>query len=32
MIATIAVQGILVGAVLVIGTATIRDLLRGMRR
>jgi len=31
-IATIVVQSVLVGAVLIIGAATIRDLLSGGRR
>jgi hypothetical protein len=31
-LATIAVQSILVGAVLIVGAATIRDLLSGGRR
>jgi hypothetical protein len=31
-LATIAIQSVLVGAVLIIGAATIRDLLGGGRR
>jgi hypothetical protein len=31
-LATIAIQSVLVGAVLIVGAATIRDLLSGGRR